>query len=149
LLELPSVSLVAVFTVEHQLTRMAAADCMRQANFGDVRLFGDDDGTIPGPFATMIEGARFSLYDALRRPKTSHVLSIQYDSWIVNPSAWTDEFLEYDYIGAPWSWFPDKNVGNSGFCLRSRRLLEFLAAHREAFPIKLPEDVSLCREYRP
>jgi hypothetical protein len=29
---------------------------------------------------------------------------VQYDGFAVNPQAWTDEFLEYDYIGAVWSW---------------------------------------------
>ena len=149
MLELPDVTLVAIFTVEHELTRMAVRDCERHARFGDVRLFSDRGGVLPGPFSSMIEGARFSLYQALRQVKTSHVLSIQWDSWIVNSEAWTDEFLEYDYIGAPWSWFPDRNVGNSGFCLRSKRLIDYLFEHQDEFPIALPEDETLCRKYRP
>ena len=30
------------------------------------------------------------------------VMVIQEDGYIVNPNLWDDEFLEYDYIGAPW-----------------------------------------------
>jgi len=43
---------------------------------------------------------------------------------------WNDKFLDYDYIGAPWSqqnqWVEsyDARVGNGGFSLRSKRLLE-------------------------
>ena len=33
---------------------------------------------------------------------TSHCLIVQPDSWITNPSKWSNDFLNYDYIGAPW-----------------------------------------------
>lgn len=39
--------------------------------------------------------------------ETPHVLVVQYDGFILNPDAWTDEFLEYDYVGAPW-WYEDE-----------------------------------------
>jgi len=61
------------------------------------------------------------------------------DGFVVNPSAWRDEFLDYDYIGAPWPLPKDDfsyrdingkifRVGNS-VSLRSKRLLDL--------PIKL------------
>lgn len=61
--------------------------------------------------------------------RTDHVLIVQEDGYPTNPSAWTPEFLEYDYIGAPWPVelvrkpLPER-VGNGGFSLRSRKLLE-------------------------
>lgn len=48
-------------------------------------------------------------------------LIIHPDGFAVNRDAWTDEFLEYDYIGASWN---DGTVGNGGFCLRSRKLYD-------------------------
>ena len=45
------------------------------------------------------------------------------DGFAVNGDAWTDEFLEYDYIGAAWG---DGRVGNGGFSLRSRKLYDAL-----------------------
>lgn len=45
------------------------------------------------------------------------------DGFAVNRDAWTDEFLEYDYIGAAWG---DGRVGNGGFSLRSRKLYDAL-----------------------
>ena len=33
---------------------------------------------------------------------SEHVLVIQDDGHIVNPDIWDDNFLDYDYIGAPW-----------------------------------------------
>jgi hypothetical protein len=52
---------------------------------------------------------------------------------IVRPELWSNDFLEYDYIGAPWmysdtSYITDEGehvpVGNGGFCLRSKKFLE-------------------------
>jgi hypothetical protein len=48
-------------------------------------------------------------------------LIVHADGFAVNSEAWTDEFLEYDYIGAAWK---DGGVGNGGFSLRSRKLYD-------------------------
>ena len=50
-------------------------------------------------------------------------LIVQSDGYAVNRSAWTDEFFEYDYIGAAWQ---DGFVGNGGFSLRSKKLYKAL-----------------------
>lgn len=65
------------------------------------------------------------------------------------PKAWTDEFLDCDYLGAPW---PDRKgghtVGNGGFSLRSRKLLAALRDDR--FPLLTnTEDVTICGLHRP
>lgn len=52
---------------------------------------------------------------------TEFMLFIHYDGFILNPNAWTDEFYAYDYIGAKW---PCGGVGNGGFTLRSKKLLD-------------------------
>jgi hypothetical protein len=166
LLGLPDITLVAQFGTCHELTIAAVLECTKRARFAEVDLFTDRPdhpaiakiGNSPhsgvciwpaGPFKSLEDSARFSTYELPKHIDTSHALFIHYDSWVVNPSAWTDEFLEYDYVGAPWFWFPDKNVGNSGFCLRSRRLMDFMVTHADEFPLAMPEDVTLCRSYRP
>jgi hypothetical protein len=74
---------------------------------------------------------QFCLADLHRFITTSHCLTVQGDSRIVNPGAWDDGWLAFDYIGAPWppghTGTPYR-VGNSGFCLRSRRLLQATAS---------------------
>lgn len=81
--------------------------------------------------------------------KEHHILVIQPDSLVVNPGAWHNSLLEFDYIGAPW---PDGTVGNGGFSLRSIRLLDCL--HRLSWEIShgqrrsLAEDAVICREFR-
>jgi len=59
------------------------------------------------------------------------VLLVQNDSFVTNVEQWTDEFLNYDYIGAPWTeqqsrdWRLRQRVGNGGFSLRSKKFLEY------------------------
>lgn len=137
MLHLPDVTLVCPYTIAHRLHEMAAEECLRHAKFGDVLV-----GELSGDYV------RYFHYEMPKLIRTSHILMIQWDSWIINPNAWTDEFLNYDYVGAPW-WYRDEyNVGNSGFCLRSKQLLEFIAQHPDEFPIGRPEDHILCREYQ-
>jgi hypothetical protein len=79
--------------------------------------------------------------------QTEHVLVCQWDGFVLNSSAWDLQFLDYDYMGAPWPQFSDGlNVGNGGFSLRSRRLLE--ALRRPDLVISSPEDVAIGRVNR-
>jgi hypothetical protein len=56
---------------------------------------------------------------------TEFCLIIQWDGFIINPNLWTNDFLNYDYIGAPWDHASSKNrVGNGGFSLRSKKFLD-------------------------
>lgn len=80
--------------------------------------------------------------------KTSHVLIIQADGYVLDGSAWSDEFLKYDYIGAPWLYRDGRNVGNGGFSLRSAKLQTILAED-DFIEFIWPEDEAICRLYRP
>jgi hypothetical protein len=81
-----------------------------------------------------------------------YCLIIQWDGFVVGPSAWTDEFLEVDYVGAPWPASMGGNlVGNGGFSLRSKK---FMSASKGLGAIPDPntyqgsaEDVILCRTH--
>ena len=154
MLRLPDVTLVAVDTVAHRLTALAVEECLRRVEFGAAYVFSDDD-------CMLVDGARLVTIAPMDGPgawrffwgkvpdfiHTSHVLVVQWDSWIINPSAWTSEFLQYDYIGAPW-WYGDEcNVGNGGFSLRSLRLMDLLRDNAGEFPIEHPEDDVICRKY--
>lgn len=65
--------------------------------------------------------------------ETSHCLLIQSDGFVLFPEKWDDDWLNYDYIGAPWPYTEDAfidpfgnhhRVGNGGFCLMSKKLLD-------------------------
>jgi len=72
--------------------------------------------------------------------QTDFALIVQSDGYVINPNMWSNDFLEYDYIGAPFSLPKDNfsyrdvfgnifRVGNGGFSLRSKKLIDL--------PIKL------------
>lgn len=74
--------------------------------------------------------SRFHTREMYRYIQTPYIISIQTDGFVINPHLWTDEFLEYDYIGAPWPdlpWNKLSRVGNGGFRLESKRLLNLLS----------------------
>lgn len=78
---------------------------------------------------------------------TSHTLLIQWDGFVNDPTMWSDHFLDFDYIGAPWikGELKDK-VGNGGFSLRSRKLMEALRDDR--YTAHNPEDVCIAVTHR-
>lgn len=79
---------------------------------------------------------------------SSHLLVHQWDSAVIDPSKWTDEFLQYDYIGAPWPVESNFRVGNGGFSLRSKKFLEDSCTLGSLLPIGKfvvgNEDYFLC-----
>jgi hypothetical protein len=157
-IHLPEVSLVMVETQRHLLARLAVEDCLKYVDFGEVIICSDQfhELKIPGAryehvenFGNKIEFCEYSWYGIPDLVRTGCALLIQWDSWIINPAMWRGEFLSFDYIGPPW-WYNDGlNVGNSGFNLRSKRLMDFLVRHRDTYPMRHPEDEVLCRRYRP
>jgi hypothetical protein len=85
------------------------------------------------PIKNMKDYSRFMIYNLNEHVHSDFALTIQHDGFIINPNAWRDDFLDYDYIGAPWPWreqgfvtpFGEHiSVGNGGFSLRSKKLLE-------------------------
>lgn len=141
-LYLPDVMLTNIDNVAVDLAAMAVADCTRQIDFGGVLVLP------PSPGKTYAE----TLLDVVPQcfGICTHTLIVQYDSWVLDAGLWRDEWLEYDYIGAPWPWYKDdRMVGNGGFSLRSKRLMNFLAQNSAEYPLLDPEDAFLCRHYRP
>ena len=52
--------------------------------------------------------------------RTPFLMHCQDDGFILDPSLWEQEFLKYDFIGAPWA---DGTVGNEGFSIQSQKYL--------------------------
>jgi hypothetical protein len=81
------------------------------------------------------------------------VLVIQWDGMPHAPQHWDADFLNYDYIGAPWGNCDESvAVGNGGFSLRSRKLMEALKKLKIKCDPSLPdsnaEDVVICKHFR-
>jgi hypothetical protein len=156
-LDLPDVTLCCVETREWDLARMAIQDCKRKVDFGDVLIFTDKpekfekEGRIVvvEDFPDKVDWSRFRWQEISPHLKTSHMLFTEWDAWVSDPSMWRNDFLQYDFIGAPW-WFSDgRNVGNGGFSMRSTALTRYLRKNRDKFPCTTcVDDDLLCRKYR-
>ncbi len=159
-------TLLGVDCVDIQRLFLAAEICQQDFEFADVKLLTslhtvEHESIVSIEPITSVEAySRFMIHDLDKYIGTSHVLIIQYDGFILNPEAWTDEFLNYDYIGAPWlvkDWsvndfhFPpqllgERVVGNGGFSLRSKKLTAKLAemSVRGRITKYHPEDVVIA-----
>lgn len=158
-LDLPSVTLIMIETRCHELAKLAIEDSIELVNFAEVLIFTDKPELIkiPGAKYVTVEDwpdklgwAKCYWHDVPPHIKTSHTLMIQWDSWVYDPNMWVPWYLNHDYVGAPWWNYGDMNVGNSGFSLRSRRLMDHLLLNKDKYPVTTSaEDALLSRDYRP
>lgn len=145
-LQLPQVTLVAMTSVNVKATIQAMEYSMRGIDFGDAVLI-----THKKPFGlpksiryshtsklTNIDDFNYKMvYELGDHIKTDYALIVHADGFVVHPEMWRDEFLDYDYIGAPWplpkegdtTTYRDIHgnicrVGNSAG-IRSKRLMDF------------------------
>jgi hypothetical protein len=94
---------------------------------------------------------KFCVKELIKYVDTDFVLIFQTDGFIINPELWNDNFLNYDYIGAPWPDNMNSRVGNGGFSLRSKKFLEVTSKLEYIDGIGLsggeftPEDHLNCR----
>lgn len=154
---LSDVTLIAIDGVASELTRLALNDTLRQIEpyqtlvFSERPLLVDGDVTwVASDPRSFSDVARILWYEAPVLVKTSHYLTVQWDGWVLNGSAWDFRWLGVDYVGAPWDWYHDRYVvGNGGFSLRSTRLARWVARHPWRYPVRHPEDATLCRTHRP
>lgn len=151
----PTVGLVIVDTESYALANNAIQHCVNAYPFDSVTVFTDQISywpqykTVEIPKIKSIEDYnRIILQDIGRHTDTDFILVIQFDGFILNASAFSEQYFDYDYIGAVWPNYEDRKVGNGGFSWRSRKLvqavsqIEYLRAAGEA------EDLFICRTMR-
>ena len=159
MIELPGVTLCCIDTANHALALRALLRSRAGIRFARTVFLTDAPAhdlaapegidVIPiAPLTSRDQYSRFVLKAMLPHVATPHVLLVQWDGYVVNPQAWDPAFLECDYIGAKWHWQEaGMRVGNGGFSLRSRRLLE--ALHDPRIVLAGAEDETICRTFRP
>ena len=106
-----NITLVAVATTEVDATAKALEYSTRRLSFDRVLLisnYNPDPGcttyehiTIQ-PFDSVGEWGKFVVFELHKYIHSDYIILIHADGFIVNPQSWDDEFLKYDYIGAPW-----------------------------------------------
>ncbi len=80
---------------------------------------------------------RAVIYELPKYVETAHCLFVHHDGYVIHPELWKEEWLDYDFIGAPWPLPTDDysyrtpsgklvRVGNS-VGLRSKKLLDLVA----------------------
>lgn len=157
-MKLNDVTLLIVDCVDYARAKRALDHCLNLCKFKAAKILTHFD--VEDPCVVKIErlsSIREYSDFMIRRLgdyfSTRHVLVAQHDGLILNPQSWLDEFLEYDYIGAPW---PAKFlltadlshiVGNGGFSLRSKKLYEAMSGL--TIDKTHPEDVTICQWQRP
>lgn len=152
-LPLPQVTLCAVSSVNVAATLRALETSLSQVDVAAALLLTDRPVTPDHPGITVVPIAPitssraysdFLLTQLVDHIQTSHCLVIQWDGHVLDASRWHFDFLDYDYIGASWPQFTDgHDVGNGGFSLRSRRLMQL--CRDPAFQPSHPEDVAIAR----
>jgi hypothetical protein len=155
-----SVSLVIIDTDGIELARRAVERSTNLFSFDDVLIFSDQPkkwGNFPIieiKKITSLSDYNRAIYEELpQRLSTDFALIIQFDGFVLNPSSFTNFFYEFDYIGAPWPTGLNHGqraiVGNGGFSLRSKRLIQALANYRASIIVNVPEDLTICKYLRP
>ena len=165
-IKLPDVTLLAASSIEIDHTQDSLKISSYEIEFGAIKLLCSERPKIHFPEIQYIEipkiekiddYSKIMINDLWKYFDTSHCLIVQSDSFVVNPNEWTDEFLNYDYIGAPWTKkikpkedleidLKKNRVGNGGFSLRSNKLAK-LTKEIDYFNLNFPsstEDILIC-----
>ena len=156
-LHLPEVTLVCVSGVNIANSLYALWRSSRKIKFASVKLISNmEPDIIPTGISfeksrntnldSIDEYNKYIIYNLWRHIDTQHCLIVQADGYVINPNLWNSEFLEYDYIGAPWPIKDDayidpfgkhQRVGNGGFSLRSKRLLALPASEEVPWEVNI------------
>lgn len=153
MLKLDNVTLVAVSSIKINENIEALVRSTKDIQFNSIKFISD---IRPSNLPVNIEYikcekldyigfSRYTFLELWKQIDTEFCLLVHHDGYVLNPECWSNEFLNYDYIGAPWpysdtAYITDNGehvrVGNGGFCLRSKKML------------KMPTDLGLTLEER-
>lgn len=154
-IELPNITLIGIDCVDIKKLQIVADISTKDINFGKVKLLTSIESTDPRVIKiphikSTKKYSDFMIKELYKYIDTEFALIFQYDGFILNASAWSDNFLKYDYIGSPWYHLGDLRVGNGGFSLRSKKLIDWLGKNWEKVAAKIhPEDVFISKFARP
>jgi hypothetical protein len=165
MIELNNVTICAISNIDLPLHIRALKYSSQFIKFGKTIFISDEEINEPGiewkkckKIKSRQDYNFFMVNDFPQYIDTEFVLIVHDDGFITNPHKWTDIFLEYDYIGAPWPHEPhieitgNMRVGNGGFSLRSKKLIDMplnLNLPNRGMEIDIwNEDLYYCRNYK-
>jgi len=145
-------TLIGIEGVEEKVPQfLRAADiCQHYIKFTEVKLLSPYELNRPEhqkikKLSSVADYCKFVIKELYKYIDTKYLILFQNDGWILNPDAWEDTFLNYDYIGAPWAW-EKHSCGNGGFTLRTKALME--ECSKIITDEYHPEDVIICVKYK-
>jgi len=170
MLKLPNITLIALTSVRIPETIKALEYSCKNIEFGEVKLASNvKPDNLPDfiihedtPKSSNIDEWNYNIiYNLPNHIDTDFCILIHDNGFVVNPESWRNEFLEYDYIGAPWPIpnddFSYRDIngnlirqGNS-VSLRSKKLLDIpnkLNLEWKSFNDFTNEDGFICVNYR-
>jgi hypothetical protein len=157
-LNLKEVTLVCIDDIDPWKSAHIIRSLIERIEFADSKLFSSKDGDYItdkiSPINSLKDYSAFAIKELYKYVDSKFVMFIQRDGYPLNLKAWQSEFLDYDYIGAPWNWVPIQGraehcptgmcVGNGGFSIRSTALMK-AAAEYDYTEADEDEDIFLCR----
>jgi len=135
--------LIAVSSVKINETIKSLTKSCSQIEYGDVKFVSHQcPEDLPEGITFEIcpelkskdDYSYYVIYNLINHVQTDYCLLTQHDGYVIRPHLWDDSFLKWDYIGAPWAIKDNAyvtkegehvRVGNGGFSLRSKNLLEY------------------------
>jgi len=154
-LELDNVTICAVDCLTPELAARAILKSSEHIGFGkrilftDSEIYGDFETKIIPKISSKAAYSEFLIKHLNLFIETDFALIVQWDGYVIYPHCWKNEFLQYDYIGAKWGWYEEGfNMGNGGFSLRSKRLLNAIVDPQFIFSPQINEDELICRNNR-
>jgi hypothetical protein len=155
MIELPHITVVIADTKNYGRAAYAIVKTLEQIKPAKTVWLTDIDYHHPEvevvkipPIKSKADYSRIMTKELTKYFQTPYCLTIQHDGYCIHGEAWKDEFYKYDFIGASWLYpDEDRNVGNDGFSLKSKRLCDILA-NDDFIEIVEPCDEILGRLYR-
>lgn len=155
MIKLPHVTIIIADTKNYGRAAYAIVKTLEQIKPAKTVWLTDIDYNHPDvevvkipPIKSKADYSRIMTKELTKYFQTPYCLTIQHDGYCISGESWTNEFYKYDFLGAPWVYpDEDRNVGNDGFSLKSKRLCDILA-NDDFIEIVEPCDEILGRLYR-
>jgi hypothetical protein len=128
-LSLPTVTLLCVDCVNAERAIASVDRCKSVCDFGAVKFLTslptDYPHVVIDPLQTLVHYSIWMLKKCHEYIDTKHFLVCQHDAWIINPEAWEDHWLGYDYIAPLFTQYDI--MGSGGFSLRTKALMKVVS----------------------
>ena len=162
MLNLKNITLVAMSSIDIDKTIKALEYSAKDINFHDIKLITDvpiSHDNIKVCYIDKISSIdqwNYNIFFNLTNYIDSeYAILIHDDGFIINAESWRQEFLEYDYIGAPWAYCNNCFIAKSGehirvgnsVSLRSKKLMDIpnrLKIPWQKFDNNYNEDSQIC-----